>query len=329
MMSLRRRRSAGKRRNRRRHRHHRRRRNNHRWSEHGLGHLLNPTDPESEDRAWIGQAWLGFVRRSLGLPTRPLGFESQPAVGRVSVGSPHVLRAFNSLNAGKPYARQVKPFNFLLTCHIKPLGYPVGADPTRFHLIAPYEADARKWLKKPWIDQYSGAKFYVTTKGSHGTKHTARVKTYGEVLREYETHPEAKCAGAHGQVCGARTVGLLARRHVRIDGFAFIGKESNLLEEVEAGTVQDPQSVYVEYPDPRHDEWRTKVLPVLRGIPAPEIEAKTGLARSTIQAIRAGRRPHPKNRQRLVAGLVLASEESEHEPAYGREEHVLATHQRL
>jgi hypothetical protein len=23
------------------------------WSEHGLGHLLNPTDPDSEDRAWI------------------------------------------------------------------------------------------------------------------------------------------------------------------------------------------------------------------------------------------------------------------------------------
>ena len=25
------------------------------WSEHGLGHLLNPTDPESEDRDWIRQ----------------------------------------------------------------------------------------------------------------------------------------------------------------------------------------------------------------------------------------------------------------------------------
>jgi hypothetical protein len=29
--------------------------------------------------------------------------------------------------------------------------------------------------------------------------------------------------------------------HVRIDGYAFVGKESNLLEEVEAGTVQDAQ----------------------------------------------------------------------------------------
>ncbi len=37
------------------------------WSQHGLGHLLNPTDPTSEDRSWIAQAWLGIVRRSLGL----------------------------------------------------------------------------------------------------------------------------------------------------------------------------------------------------------------------------------------------------------------------
>ncbi len=29
-----------------------------RYSEHGLGHLLNPTDPESDDRSWIAQAWL-------------------------------------------------------------------------------------------------------------------------------------------------------------------------------------------------------------------------------------------------------------------------------
>ena len=44
------------------------------WSQHGLGHLLNPSDPTSEDRSWIAQAWLGIVRRSLGLATEPLPF---------------------------------------------------------------------------------------------------------------------------------------------------------------------------------------------------------------------------------------------------------------
>jgi hypothetical protein len=31
------------------------------WSEHGLGHLLNPIDPESDDRDWIRQYWEGIV----------------------------------------------------------------------------------------------------------------------------------------------------------------------------------------------------------------------------------------------------------------------------
>jgi hypothetical protein len=35
-----------------------------RWSEHGLGHLLNPTDPDRDDREWTGQAWLRVVRRA-------------------------------------------------------------------------------------------------------------------------------------------------------------------------------------------------------------------------------------------------------------------------
>src|SRR5439155_19601455 len=29
-----------------------------RWSEHGLGHLLNPSDLERDDRDWISQVWL-------------------------------------------------------------------------------------------------------------------------------------------------------------------------------------------------------------------------------------------------------------------------------
>ncbi len=64
-----------------------------RYSEHGLGHLLNPTDPESDDRSWIAQAWLNIVRRSLGLPTKPLGFEKRVAVGRITCQQPERAQA--------------------------------------------------------------------------------------------------------------------------------------------------------------------------------------------------------------------------------------------
>jgi len=53
---------------------------------------------------------------------------------------------FRNPHEGKPYCDQIKPFNFLLTCHVNPLGHPIGAEPERFHLIAPYESDPRKWL---------------------------------------------------------------------------------------------------------------------------------------------------------------------------------------
>ena len=76
------------------------------------------------------------------------------------------------------------------------------------------------------------------------------MKTYVDVLLEYEYHPESKYADAHGKVCGKQTVGLPQRRHVRIDQIEYIGKESNSLEGVEAGLHHSQENVYTEYIDP-------------------------------------------------------------------------------
>jgi hypothetical protein len=125
------------------------------WSEHGLGHLCNPTDLDSDDRRWIPQVWLNIVRRALGLRTRPLPFEQRPAIGRVTISGPAIMRPLATLNEGRPYGKQLKPFNFLLTCHVRAFGHPSGADPDRFHLIAPYESDPERWTDLEWIDQYT------------------------------------------------------------------------------------------------------------------------------------------------------------------------------
>ena len=92
------------------------------------------------------------------------------------------------------YAEQIKPFNFLLTAHVIPFGHPEGIDPEKLHLITPYDSDPRKWLEKTLIDQHSKKRFRITTHGHCGTRQTARVKTYGDVVTEYEFHPESKCA---------------------------------------------------------------------------------------------------------------------------------------
>lgn len=70
--------------------------------------------------------------------------------------------------------------------------------------------------------------------------------THGEILGEYEFHPEVKCADATRDVRGKQTIGLLYRRHVRIDQIKCIGKESNLLEDVESGLIHSAADVYTE-----------------------------------------------------------------------------------
>jgi hypothetical protein len=268
------------------------------WKDHGLGHLLNPTDLDEADRNWTGEVWLDIVGRSLGFPAKPLSFANLPAVGRVTVSSPAVMKPLAGFNGGKPYEQQIKPFNFLLTAQTNSFGHPSGADPAHFHLIAPYELNPKKWLQAPWIDQYSGEQYGITTDGHTGGHRTARVKIYADVLCEYEYHPECKCADTRGHVCEKQTVGLLRRRHIQVDRLVYIGKESNRLEEVEAGTVVGEDEVYTEYIDPKRDEWAAKILPALQGMKLAELtKLLPQMSRRALMDLRAGRsRPHPKNR---------------------------------
>jgi hypothetical protein len=138
----------------------------------------------------------------------------------------------------------------------------------------------------------------------HDTRTAARVKTFGDVLAEYEFHAEAKCADEKGNASGKQTVGLLQRRHIRIDYVKYIGKESNSLEEVEEGLIHSPENVYTEYPDPRRDEWETQIRPALGKLPVPFLETETKLSRRMLNGAIAGRsRPTLKNRLQLMEVL--------------------------
>jgi hypothetical protein len=216
------------------------------------------------------------------------------------------MRPLKTLNTGRPYWDQIKPFNFLLTSHVRAFGHPSGIAPERFHLIAPYETDSRKWLQTKWIDQYTGKQYRIATGDHYQPRDTARVKNHGENLREYEFHPESKCADMRGKPCNRQTVGLLQRRHVRIDSITPIGKESNNLEGVEAGVIHSELEVYTVYTDPERDEWTMKIQPALKEIPLVRLvkECKGKLSRRALIDLRAGRsRPHPRNQNLLVSIL--------------------------
>jgi hypothetical protein len=274
-----------------------------RWSRHGLGHLLNPADPEASDRDWTGAVWETIVRRAMRLSVRKLEFANVPAIGRITVSSPALMKCLKSLNEGKPYSDQIKPFNFLQTSHVAPFGHPEGVDPEKYHLVSPYDPDPRKWLEKEWIDQYTGKRFRITTRGHYGSRDIARVKTYGDVVTEYEFHPESKCADSSGNPCERQTVGLLERRHIKIDQIKCIGKESNSLEDVDAGLIHSEKNTYTEYVDPKRDDWATKIQPALTKAPLSTLVKECGkrLSRRELIELRAGRsRPHRKTKDLLV-----------------------------
>jgi hypothetical protein len=138
----------------------------------------------------------------------------------------------------------------------------------------------------------------------HGSRGVARVKTYGEVLREYEFHLGAKIADSKGKPSGKQTFRLLRRRHVRVNRIIYIGRESNRLEEIEAGVIHSPESVYTEYPDPSRDEWQTRILPILEKTPIAALMRISGRSRSMLRRALAGRsRPRRRNQEQLKSVL--------------------------
>jgi hypothetical protein len=286
--------------------------------QHGLGHLLNPADPDDDNRDWITQLWEHIVRiDGHGLSSPEPAWLDRPALTRITITTPRHERPFRPTSGqgssrssrsrrtttalpDRPYQR-VRPYNFLLTAHIAPLGHPPGADTKHFQLVAPYNRDPRQWKKLAWIDTYTMQNYQITTTGPPGESE-ANVKTYRDVLREYRNHPEPKSAGPDGRPCTKETRGLLMRRHVIPAGHIHhIGKESNKLEDREAGLVHDPAEVLNEYPNPAHDDFRTLVVPVLREPPAAGVKRETGLSERTIRRARKGdAAPHPSTRAKLT-----------------------------
>jgi hypothetical protein len=84
----------------------------------------------------------------------------------------------------------------------------------------------------------------------------------------------------------------------------YIGKESNSLEDVEAGMIHSAESVYTEYCDPKRDEWVTKFVPILKKTPLAVLIVETGLSQRALISLRMGQsRPRRKNRELIAKAL--------------------------
>jgi hypothetical protein len=210
-------------------------------SAHGLGHRLPPyaegechhfipapSFPLEEIgdslSRWHYDLWYLIIVAGLSAHPRQAGFDTieqldEPAASRYTATTPRLLDWFKRYNKGKPYAQQVKPFNFLFALQCIP-------DPKRIRKarnsycipellpVAPYNRDLQKAIRK-CFDRNTGLPI---------PRHL--LKTYREVLSQYHLHPEAKFH--QGDYIDA---GFTRRRHIFALGIDHIGKETNRWEE--------------------------------------------------------------------------------------------------
>jgi hypothetical protein len=181
-----------------------------------------------------------------------------------------------------------------VTGFAKPLGK--GGQP--FHLIAPYEKRSDRWLELEYTDIHSRHTFAISV--DHYDETTAKAQTYRELIDRYIDHPDPKCLGPDGTPCRRNTVGLLEPRHIDAFHVEQIGKETNHLEQTQAGIPQDTADAHTHYTDPKRDPWTNLTLPVLNMMPRDELRAASPLQDSALRDVLAGRAwPHPQAEQQL------------------------------
>jgi hypothetical protein len=265
------------------------------WSQHGLGHLMNPTG--DHDRDWIRELWQHELDRVYDVPSEEPDWLDRTALGRITVTKPTVLRAFRNYNEPVAYPDAIKPFNFMLTAQVASFAHPAGVDPTHFQLIAPWTPNPDDWPKLEWINRdHPDERYTAHPRDPDGP----RLKTYRDVNADYRTHPEPKSLAPDGARCGWHTRGLLQRRPVTATRIVYIGKESNAIEDAAANLTHHPDQLVTEISGGT-DEWTDFVLPVLRSIPRDTLLAETGLDRTMLwRYLKEASRPHPDRCEALA-----------------------------
>jgi len=119
---------------------------------HGLGHLTNPFPKSQTD--WQSEIWHDILMHHYGLLST-LDIEEKYshlyALAKMTISTSHVLDRFKSLNEGKEWCEQIKPFNFIL------VGFQVTKDRKEsVKPLSPYTKDPQTIVNEPFIDYETG-----------------------------------------------------------------------------------------------------------------------------------------------------------------------------
>lgn len=156
-----------------------------------------------------------------------------------------------------------------------------------------------------WTDIYSGNSYRINTAIDPADVEVVPVKTLRMVVDDWATNPEPKSLGPDGHPCGRATIGLLAKRPIRISGklITYVGKESNRLDEGQAGLWTEVDDLRNRYINPEMDSWQVLVKPAIQLLGPAIVAQKAGLDRRTVERIIQGANPKPAARAQILAVL--------------------------
>ncbi|MFH1591452.1 MAG: hypothetical protein ABIC95_06005 [archaeon] len=242
------------------------------WKAHGLGYLMNPFGGKGD--AWMKKFWHDIVSVSLGLADPPSVLERYrglPALSKLSITSMNVLDRFSKMNEGRPFCKQVKPFNFFI------VGQPSSLKDGRMvKPIAPFCKDPRSVVHKPFIN-------YETGEVLQGSQYWA---TLEDTFIRFLNHPEDKYENGSEE-------GWMKRRHLTVDGFRYIGKQ-----------VKNVDLQILEGEAPQEVVNISKLVSKFRKASSPELRA-AGISRQTEFEIRKrlGEDAVPKLSEKIIERL--------------------------
>jgi DNA polymerase type B, organellar and viral len=195
-------------------------------SGHGLGYLFAPKarseDKESVDEEtpqWVMEAWDFLLRKELGLCSTEPNWLDLPAMMRMVVTTPNVLKSQRPDWLG--------PFNFFLFPLLSQLGgYPSGFDKSNFIFITPYETNRQKWKYLKGVNLFDGQTYQITMNPAR-KQNKVVPDSFRIILRQYLAKPEVKSLAPNGAPCTGITQGLLLRAKIAAGNLIPVGKETD------------------------------------------------------------------------------------------------------
>ncbi len=191
-------------------------------SGHGLGYLYPPKEGFNKDvdaPEWIVEAWDWLLRKELGFPCKEPEWLDYPAMMRMTLSSPNVMREHRP--------DWLAPFNFFFLPLLSDLnGYPAGCDRSNFTFITPFSTNRREWKKLRGINVCDGQSYEMEMFPS-GKQDKVAPESFRVILRLYLRRPESKSLAPDGTPCVADTRGLLKRASIVAEKITPVGKETD------------------------------------------------------------------------------------------------------